>query len=71
MFGSLHHSIEFENLELGIEKNQKENSHSLSSLYIGPFIEIKNFIIKKLLKIKSKIIEFFVKRRLVNDNKFN
>ena len=71
IFGSLHHSIEFENLELGIEKNQKENSHSLSSLYIGPFIEIKNFIIKKFLKNKSKFIELFSKTGLVNDNKIN
>ena len=71
MFGSLHHSIEFENLQIGIKKNQIENSHSLSSLYVGPLIEINNFIIKKFLKTKSKFIELFSKTGLVNDNKIN
>ena len=68
LFGSLHHSIEFEDLELGIKKNQSEDSHSLTSLYIGPFIEIKDFFVKKYIKSKNKIKVIFLKRRVLNDN---
>ena len=46
VFGSLHHSVEFDTLELGIEKNQKDESHDLKYLYINPFVEIKNYLFK-------------------------
>ena len=68
LFGSLHHSIEFDNLELGIEKNQNEQSHSLKNLYLNPFVEIKVFIFKKIIRTKNKIVEQFSKRRIINDN---
>ena len=68
LFGSLHHSIEFDDLELGIEKNQKETSHSLWHLYLNPFVEIKVFILKKIIKTKNKLFNQFFKRRLINDN---
>jgi len=37
-------------------------------LYIGPFIEIKDFFVKKYIKSKNKIKVIFLKRRVLNDN---
>ena len=71
LFDSLHHSIEFDELELGIKKNQDKKSHSLVSLYLGPFVEIKSFLIKKFIKIKIKFNAIFSKGRLINDNEIN
>ena len=68
LFCSLHHSVEFETLELGIEKNQKDESHNLKDLYINPIIEIKNYFLKKVFKIKSKIYSINLKRRSLNEN---
>ena len=68
LFGSLHHSVEFETLELGIEKNQKDESHNLKDLYISPFIEIKNYFLRKFLKIKLKFSSINLKRRSLNEN---
>ena len=68
LFRSLHHSVEFETLELGIEKNQKDESHNLKDLYISPFIEIKNYFLRKFLKIKLKFSSINPKRRSLNEN---
>ena len=68
VFGSLHHSVEFDTLELGIEKNQKDESHDLKYLYINPFVEIKNYFFKKFLKIKNKIYSINLKWRSLNEN---
>ena len=68
MFGSLHHSVEYETLELGIEKNQKDQTHNLKDLYINPFIEIKNYISRKLKKLKNKIYSINIKRRIFHEN---
>ena len=68
LFRSLHHSVEFETLELGIEKNQKDESHNLKDLYISPFIEIKNYFLRKFLKIKLKFSSINLKRRSLNEN---
>ena len=68
LFGSLHHSVEFDTLELGIEKNQKDESHDLKYLYINPFVEIKNYFFKKFLKIKNKIYSINLKWRSLNEN---
>ena len=62
MFGSLHHSVEYEVLELGIEKNQKDETHNLKDLYINPFIEIKNYFLRRLKKIKNKIYSIDIKK---------
>tara|TARA_Y100000768_G_scaffold335524_1_gene276769 strand:- start:245 stop:763 length:519 start_codon:yes stop_codon:yes gene_type:complete len=62
MFGSLHHSVEYETLELGIEKNQKDETHNLKDLYINPFIEIKNYISRRLKKLKNKINSINIKK---------
>ena len=62
MFGSLHHSVEYETLELGIEKNQKDDTHNLKDLYINPFIEIKNYISRRLKKLKNKINSINIKK---------
>jgi len=67
-FGSLNHSVEFETLKLGIEKNQTDDSHNLTALYINPFIEIKNYFLKKFKKLKNKIYSINLKRRLFNEN---
>ena len=62
IFGSLHHSVEYETLELGIEKNQKDETHNLKDLYINPFIEIKNYFLRRLKKIKNKIYSIDIKK---------
>ena len=67
-FGSLNHSVEFETLQLGIEKNQTDESHNLTALYINPFIEIRNYFLKKFKKLKNKIYSINLKRRLFNEN---
>ena len=68
MFGSLHHSVEYETLELGIEKNQKDETHNLKDLYISPFIEIKNYFLRKFKKLKNKIYSINIKRRIFHEN---
>ena len=68
IFGSLHHSVEYETLELGIEKNQKDETHNLKDLYINPFIEIKNYFLKKCKKFKNKIYSINIKRRIFHEN---
>ncbi len=68
MFGSLHHSVDYETLELGIEKNQKDETHNLKELYINPFIEIKNYFLKRLKTLKNKIYSINIKRRTFNEN---
>ena len=59
---------EFKEKLLNIKKNQSEGSHSLTSLYIGPFIEIKDLFVKQYIKSKNKIKVIFLKRRVLNDN---
>ena len=68
LFGSLHHSVDFDTLELGIEKNQKDESHNLKDLYINPFIEIKNYFLKNFRKIKNKVYLINLKWRSLNEN---
>ena len=60
--------IEFDTLELGIEKNQKDESHNLKDLYINPFIEIKNYFLKNFRKIKNKVYLINLKWRSLNEN---
>ena len=55
LFGSLHHSVEFETLHLGLEKNQKNENHSLVNLYVYPIIEIKNYLLNKANKIRFSL----------------
>ncbi len=68
IFGSLHHSVEYETLELGIEKNQKDETHNLKDLYINPFIEIKNYFLRRFKKLKHKIFTINIKRRIFHEN---
>ena len=68
IFGSLHHSVEYETLELGIEKNQKDETHNLKDLYINPFIEINNYFLRRLKKLKNKIHSTNIKRRIFHEN---
>ena len=46
-FGSLHHSVEIEELKLGIE-TKEQDFNKLSTLYFFPLIEIKNILKKKI-----------------------
>ena len=66
LFGSLHHSIEFESLQLGISKDNNE-SHNLKELYLNPFFEIKNYVNIKFIKLQNKIYNL-KKKRLYNEN---
>ena len=68
LFGSLHHSVEFDTLELGISKNQKDETHNLKDLYLNPFIEIKNYIFKNFKKLKNKFLSNNNKGRILNEN---
>jgi len=68
MFGSLHHSEEFENLKLGIEENQMDDSHDLKALYLNPFIEINNYFYKRFNKLKNKIFKIKITKGLFNEN---
>ena len=68
LFGSLHHSIEFDSLKLGIEKNQNKKTHNLLNLYLMPFVEIKEYFIRKLKKINNISVKFFIKRGISNEN---
>ena len=63
LFGSLHHSVEFDTLKLGLEKNQKQETHSLLNLYLNPLIEIKNYTFNKLNKIV-----FYLKKQNLKEN---
>ena len=53
MFGSLHHSEKIDKLTLGIDLNQKEETHKLYNLYIDPLKEIFSIILKKIIKFLS------------------
>ena len=58
-FGSLHHSVEIDDLKLGVD-NQERDFNRLSTLYFSPIIEIKN-ILKK--KVQSLILMITVSKR--------
>jgi sterol desaturase/sphingolipid hydroxylase (fatty acid hydroxylase superfamily) len=47
VFGSLHHSVEIDDLKLGID-NQERDFNRLSTLYFSPIIEIKNILKNKM-----------------------
>tara|TARA_B000000557_G_scaffold64376_1_gene50647 strand:- start:736 stop:1755 length:1020 start_codon:yes stop_codon:yes gene_type:complete len=70
LFGSLHHSVDFETLKLGIEKNQKDESHDLTTLYLNPFFEIKNYFIKNLNLLRKKFYFNLFKRSYSNEKKY-
>ena len=67
LFGSLHHSVEFETLHLGIKKDQNEATHSLKNLYFDPINEIKKHIFNKIKKIKNKFSKLILKGRYINE----
>ena len=67
LFGSLHHSVEFETLHLGIKKNQHDATHNLKNLYIDPIHEIKKHIFNKIKKIKNKFNKIILKGRYINE----
>ena len=67
LFGSLHHSVEFETLHLGIKKDQKETTHNLRNLYFDPINEIKKHIFNKIKKIKNKFNKLILKGRYINE----
>mgnify|MGYP001243629751 CR=1 FL=1 len=67
LFGSLHHSVEFETLHLGIKKDQNEANHNLKNLYFDPIHEIKKHIFNKLKKIKNKFNKLILKGRYINE----
>ena len=67
LFGSLHHSVEFETLHLGIKKDQKETTHNLRNLYFDPINEIKKHIFSKIKKIKNKFNKLILKGRYINE----
>ena len=71
LFGSLHHSIDFETLELGIKKKQQDESHDLKTLYLNPFFEIKNYFVKYFYFLRKKLNFNLNKRSYSNEKKYN
>ena len=67
LFGSLHHSVEFETLHLVIKKNQHDATHNLKNLYLDPIHEIKKHIFNKIKKIKNKFNKIILKGRYINE----
>ena len=67
LFGSLHHSVEFETLHLGIKKNHHDATHNLKNLYLDPIHEIKKHIFNKIKKIKNKFNKIILKGRYINE----
>ena len=70
-FGSLHHSEDFETLELGIKRNQEDESHELKALYLNPFFEIKNYFVKYFSFMNKKKYLNLYKRSYSNEEKYN
>ena len=67
---NFHHSEDFENLELGIKKNQEDESHELKALYLNPFFEIKNYCVKYFNFMKKKYLNLYT-RSFSNEKKYN
>ncbi len=59
VFGSLHHSVEIDDLKLGVD-NQERDFNKLSTLYFSPIIEIKNIL---KMKIQNLILMMTVTKR--------
>ena len=55
LFGSLHHSEKLDQLKLGINKNQKDETHGLISLYFNPLKEILLITIKRFKRLNSNL----------------
>ena len=70
LFGSLHHSVDFEILHLGIKKNQKDESHDLKTLYLNPFFEIKNYFFKYFTLLRKFFYSYIFKRSYSNEEKY-
>ena len=66
LFGSLHHSEEFETLKLGLVESGKKSPHSLINLYLKPIIEIISILKKQIYKIIN-FQKTIALRRLQND----
>ena len=58
MFGSLHHSEKIDKLTLGIDLNQKEETHKLYNLYLDPLKEIFFIILRGKIKIVEILKSF-------------
>ena len=55
LFGSLHHSEKIDQLKLGIDINQKDETHNLINLYFDPLKEIFCITNKRFKRLKSTI----------------
>ena len=67
LFGSLHHSVDFDEIRLGIKSDKSEDIHNLKKLYFQPIKEINKIIIAIFKKIKIKSINFLIKGKYIND----
>ena len=66
LFGSLSHSENIDNLNLGILSENYANPHKITVLYLQPLIEINSIIVKKL----KQLVYFFSKFRKMSDQKY-
>ena len=55
LFGSLHHSVETDDLTLGLDHDEAESDHGLYAMYVRPVVEIGMYLSHKLGRIKSKV----------------
>ena len=63
LFGSLHHSVETENLTLGLDHEAAHDDHGLYAMYIRPVVEISLYLSNRVHKMKLKIIKYAVSMR--------
>ena len=64
VFGSLHHSVKYETLTIGIKKNQTDKTHSLIYLYLNPIKEIINIFNNNLSSMVKFIKQNSLTKRL-------
>lgn len=55
LFGSLHHSVETEGLELGVIEDTSDRAHGLYALYAGPLIEMAGYLTKQWKRLKPAL----------------
>ena len=63
IFGSHHHSVDIDNLILGVESHTTHQSHSLKNLYLKPILEIKEIFLRKSINFTKYFLKNFILRR--------
>ena len=59
LFGSLHHSVETEDLTLGLGQGEPDTDHSLYAMYLRPLLEIYLYLRRRARTAALKITTLF------------